>query len=898
MLPRSNLYNSIFATQNHSVEWVITINGVDYGMDKIAADVGGGHSLPHIHRQVFTGNAPSIGGCVSATFECSIFEASANVPRMATVVPKYRLLTEMQTSEWITLGTFYIDTRTVDEINGILDLSCFDAMLKADGIEGKCYADVTSFDEWPQDMDDVVDEICDIIGVTLDSRTTIHSGTGYQVEYPNDLTMREVLGYIAVHHAGNFTITPANKLRLVPLTGNSDTLNLGTNTAQLHTAPAFSAWSKVTVYWADEEAYEAGSATGRELVCESPWATQETANGILSAISGTTYRPYNGSGSFIDLALEVGDQVTVGYTGQEITSPAFTIDVTSEVLEVAGIAAEGEQEIDHEYPYASYVDRSLRRKVGLGQTYEGVSISRQYGLQIVGVTGGEETNRALLNSRQFTMDVKTPTGWEQQFYFDPERRAYIFNGALGADAIYADQGDIAELTVDELSTSRRVRKYILGDTSDDNYIHIKGQFVRWITGSVVSNTVLATEDDLGMAAESGYLLTEEAGNVATETAVNRYGDPLYWQAQPVGHTADGYPTDADGNRIYATTEQTIWPVTQYRYTELIKTQIAFEEMGANYIPKLILGAGDEFGRSKGYLYKDDDRLILRYNTRSNKDVDITFSDEGFVDAMHRRLSSLILDTDSHTIVYTMEGSSTYYTLGYRINSDTITFTWPDGHTCDINIPDDDGGGGGGGGGGGPTPASSIPQMDGAGAAGVSTLYSRGDHQHPTDTTRQALITASGILKGNGSGGVSAAQGGTDYQAPLTFDAAPTDDSTNPVTSGGIYTAILDRMPNSAQIWSGDSAVDTTGTTITLTAEWGDYSHLMLMLNTASGNPSGSRMLVTVPTVSLQFTGYWVACNSTVSGIVRVGRPQYQRQQIVLYNTNFASLYLAGVYGIK
>lgn len=901
MQATSDLYKSIFADPAHVVEWKIAVNGTEYTGEQIAAA-----QTPRLSRRLIDGDEPTIGQCIAATFTGAIYEASSAVPRMATVSLAYRLALPLPegssaaptVSEWITLGTFFIDTRSVDKATKALILSCYDKMLTG----SVTYLDVTGFDEWPQSQAAVAAEIASIMGISLDSRTTLRTGTGYMVEYPNDLSCLEVLGYIGVANAGNWCITPANSLRLVPLTGASGSFGLGSAIlGDLRTSPALEPWAGVIVYYADGEAYEAGDTSGeagRVLTCDCPWATQATADGILDAIEGHAYQPYSADGAVIDLALELGDVVTAGLAGATVSGPVFTINVQGGGIERADIAAPGDAEIDHEYPYASYVDRSLKRKVGLGQTYEGVSISRQYGLQIVGVTDGEETNRALLNSRQFTMDRKVGGSWEPQFYFDPDKRSYIFNGALGADALYADQGDIAELTVDELSTSRRVRKYILGDTSDDNYIHVKGQFVRWITGSVISNTVLAAEDDAPLAAESGYLLTEEAGNVATETAVNRYGDPLYWQAEPVGYTADGYPTDADGNRIYATTEHTIWPVTQYRYTELIKTQLAFEEMGANYIPKLILGAGDEFGRSKGYLYKDDDRLILRYNTRSNKDVDITFSDEGFVDAMHRRLSSLILDTDSHVIVYTLEGSSSYYTLGYHINSDTITFTWPDGHTCDINIPDDDDGGGGGGGGGGPTPASSIPQMDGAGTAGVSTLYSRGDHQHPSDTSRQAVITASGILKGNGSGGVSAATPGTDYQAPLTFDSTPTEDSANPVTSGGIYTAILDRMPNSAQIWSGDSSVDTTGTTITLTEEWGDYSHLMLMLNTASGNPSGSRMLVTVPTVSLQFTGYWVACNSGVSGIVRIGRPQYQRQQIVLYNTNFASLYLAAVYGIK
>jgi hypothetical protein len=43
--------------------------------------------------------------------------------------------------------------------------------------------------------------------------------------------------------------------------------------------------------------------------------------------------------------------------------------------------------------------------------------------------------------------------------------------------------------------------------------------------------------------------------------------------------------------------------------------------------------------------------------------------------------------------------------------------------------------------GGALPSNVLPQMDGTAAAGASALYSRGDHVHPTDTSREPLITA-------------------------------------------------------------------------------------------------------------------------------------------------------------
>ena len=105
----------------------------------------------------------------------------------------------------------------------------------------------------------------------------------------------------------------------------------------------------------------------------------------------------------------------------------------------------------------------------------------------------------------------------------------------------------------------------------------------------------------------------------------------------------------------------------------------------------------------------------------------------------------------------------------------------------------------------PTAYTSSPEKDGAASAGTPGTYACGNHRHPTDTSRQASITASGILKGNGSGGVSAAVAGTDYQSPLTIDATPTASSTNPVQSGGVKTAL-------------DGKLSTAGATRSVTAE--------------------------------------------------------------------------------
>ena len=619
MLTTSALYKSILADERHTVEWKVTVNGTAYAGDKLAASAGGGDTRPKIGRALLLSNEPAVGECVAGTFECAIFEASSAVPRMATVVPAYRIVLGSSQSEWITLGTFYIDTRSVDKESGALLLTCYDRMLVADGAGGKSYAELTGFSTWPQAQASVASEIASIMGISVDSRTSIGTGVGYMVDYPNNLSMREVLGNIGAANAGNWTITPENKLRLVPLTGGTDTLNVGAAAAGLRVAPALAAWSGVTVWYGDEEAYQAGDDTGRRLACDCPWATQATASGILAVITGKSYQPYTADGAIIDLALELGDVVTVGLPNDTVSGPVFSIRISGGALEQADIEAPGEDEIDHEYPYVDYVDRTLQRKVSLGKSYYGTSISREKGIEIKRSDG---KSQALFNSDTFEMDAEIDGVMTPRIYFDPIKGDYVFDGALGADAVftdslYAEQGDIAELTVDRLSTSKKVRLYNLGNTQDDNFIVVQDNYLRFTTGSVKYD-----END--------------PTTPLTEQATNRYGQNLYWQREPVSYNADGYPLDDDGVQIYATTDETDWPVMVYQYTELIKGQFSFIDLSGVYTPQLILGAGDENGYSKGYLYKEATDLILSYLNSSGDTVQITLGDDGYVDIYQLR----------------------------------------------------------------------------------------------------------------------------------------------------------------------------------------------------------------------------------------------------------------------
>lgn len=164
-----------------------------------------------ISRNICKDDKPEIGGANAAELKLSVVPRR-DIPRGAKVVLELRYVSGTSCSEWIPKGTFFVDTRETTFGNLVTTLNCFDAMLSAE--QTYIQDDVT--ETWPQTESTIVGKILQRMwgNVTLDSRVTLKD---YNVEYPNDLTCREILGYIAAANGGNWTITDENKLMLVKL---------------------------------------------------------------------------------------------------------------------------------------------------------------------------------------------------------------------------------------------------------------------------------------------------------------------------------------------------------------------------------------------------------------------------------------------------------------------------------------------------------------------------------------------------------------------------------------------------------------------------------------------------------------------------------------------------------
>ena len=200
MQTTSALYQSLVLDPNARKQVQIVIAGVTYGENQIV-------SLSTTSG-LFIEDTMGIGGAVAKEIDL-VLRQPGNIPRMAQMIPSYRLVKGTQASEWIQKGIYYIDTRSVDEVTGVMTIHGYDDMLKAEQV----WEPAQSL-EFPMTMVQAVNVIAQLMGVTLDPRTVLNQS--YTIDYPaNNYTLRDVLRYIAVANAGNWITTDDGKLRLV-----------------------------------------------------------------------------------------------------------------------------------------------------------------------------------------------------------------------------------------------------------------------------------------------------------------------------------------------------------------------------------------------------------------------------------------------------------------------------------------------------------------------------------------------------------------------------------------------------------------------------------------------------------------------------------------------------------
>ncbi|MDO4866150.1 MAG: hypothetical protein Q4C10_06295 [Clostridia bacterium] len=340
------------------------IDGVEY------TDI----SAPQITRGLMQGGL-SVGNAVSASCQFSV-RTSNVIAKSAEVVVKMRLTDGVTASEWLTAGTFYISHRTRDTITGVVSLECYDALLKGNA-ELKQVPWTTSTGEvmtnntgewlyfsagYPRRMDALLDDILLLMGLELDPRTRIETGSIYTVsDLGAGATINTVLGLIAAAHGGNWIITPQGKLRLVPVVSAANAASAANAVDVLGVTGQMAVNGGGTVtgirYTVDGEIRIAGNDTGIVIDAE---VSAAVANALLTKLGGATYQSYELNGALYDPAVELGDYVRAGANG-EVASALYMESAFLGPAFRGDISAPEAGELADEYPYIGAAQRNYNR---------------------------------------------------------------------------------------------------------------------------------------------------------------------------------------------------------------------------------------------------------------------------------------------------------------------------------------------------------------------------------------------------------------------------------------------------------------------------------------------------------------------------------------------------------
>jgi hypothetical protein len=262
------------------------------------------------------------------------------------------------------------------------------------------------------------------------------------------------------------------------------------------------------------------------------------------------------------------------------------------------------------------VTKIQRDTLAKGKTYHGIRISPDTGFESI---RSDKMARGIFNSDTFALQSGDGSGenWINKLYFDPIEGKYIFDGVLSAgmieameaqfdvtvsntvvtEALYAENGAIAKLTVDMVETSNKVDRYLNSDTSDMSFKRIYEQYDDYITASVK---------------------LDEYGNHLSEQLLTRDNNPVYW---------------TDETNTITTLTETDYQVMVYQYDETVKMSLFFDfdiNTGAA-TPKIRLGAGDGVYNNSGksYLFKDTNGLKIQYFKQNTGDlIEIGLTDDG------------------------------------------------------------------------------------------------------------------------------------------------------------------------------------------------------------------------------------------------------------------------------
>ena len=210
MKETSSLYKRLLADPGHWKEYSLVIG--ESGADSVFRE----SSIIGMSTQksIFSDSNPSVGNCIAGQITVEMMKPKGDIPRRARLAPYVRLTNGKEHSEWLQKGVFFIDHREYSgDENERMTVYGYDHIILAEE------EFPSSTHTWPRKDIDVVRDIANEIGTSIDRRTVQIMNKGYKINYPVGYSMREVLENIAAMYAGSFIMSDIGELLLVTMFG-------------------------------------------------------------------------------------------------------------------------------------------------------------------------------------------------------------------------------------------------------------------------------------------------------------------------------------------------------------------------------------------------------------------------------------------------------------------------------------------------------------------------------------------------------------------------------------------------------------------------------------------------------------------------------------------------------
>ena len=372
-------YKRIKAQVGSWYEVNVVVGNTVYGMDTLKSC--------KITQALFTKNAPTVGGTASAQCSLTLLEEKENWPRGGEFDVRVRVwdAAETEHSEWLTLGTFYTDERV--QSGSTLEIYALDAMMRTE----QSWIDKIPEEDfpttWPITAKKAVDLICEVLDLTLDSRTELDDELAF-VGLNEAITARDVLASCAAAMGGSFRITPEGKLLLVPLSytgidpgsaaipgiaiagitiiGDELPNTSGGETPEyvyvnpdqyyrLETGVPLPPVRGVEFSAQNGQTALAGSDYVLKGICDFSDSTVATL--ALTKVFGYVYKPFTVTRCSLDPAVEIGDVAYIGTVNYHIVSAVWKLGKYI----FCDFEAPFEAEQEHEYPVQSETEKAFRK---------------------------------------------------------------------------------------------------------------------------------------------------------------------------------------------------------------------------------------------------------------------------------------------------------------------------------------------------------------------------------------------------------------------------------------------------------------------------------------------------------------------------------------------------------